>query len=116
MDEAYKSLLIARSLNEQVFEVNYNLGYLEYLQKNYEKAQSLLIQAKVDHPEHAPTLKYLGLSLYQQKRFEDAVSALQKALEILPDDKEALFALGRSYYETGQEEAATVVIESSIKF
>lgn len=109
-EEAYKGLLIARTLNETVFEVNYNLGYLEYGKKNFEKAQTLLTQAKVDQPEHAPTLKYLGLSLYQLKRFEEAAAVLQKSLEIHPDDKETLFALGRSYYETEQVESAIKIL------
>jgi hypothetical protein len=39
-DEAYKSLLIARSMKPDVFEINYNLGYLEYQKKNYGKRPS----------------------------------------------------------------------------
>ena len=39
---AYKSLMLARRDHEDVFEINYNLGQLEFRRKNYEKAASLL--------------------------------------------------------------------------
>ena len=53
--EAYKALLIARTMKQDVFEVNYNLGYLEYMRKNYEKSAALLSQARVDQPERSNT-------------------------------------------------------------
>jgi tetratricopeptide (TPR) repeat protein len=68
-DEAYKSLLIARSMKPDVFEINYNLGYLEYQKKNYEKAAKLLLIARKDQPEHVETLRYLGMSLYKLQKY-----------------------------------------------
>jgi tetratricopeptide (TPR) repeat protein len=53
-DEAYKGLVIARTLNQSNFEVNYNLGYLEFLKKNYEKAIQLLQQARTQDPDTLP--------------------------------------------------------------
>jgi tetratricopeptide (TPR) repeat protein len=62
-DEAYESLLIAKSMKDDGFDVNYNLGYLEYERHNYERAIACLSQARVLEPEHPGTLKYLGQSL-----------------------------------------------------
>lgn len=105
-EEAYKSFLIARSINQDVFEVNYNLGYLEYKKKSYEKAASLLNKAKEAQPEHVLALKYLGYSLNKIKKYREAASALRKSLDLQPDDKEALFVLGQCYHEIGQNDQA----------
>ncbi len=110
LKEAYKSLVIARSLNQEGFEVNYNLGYLEYLRKNYEKSAPLLSQAREYQPEHPETLKYLGLSQFKLNQFSDAVSNLKKAVDLEPDDKESLFALGQSFFEQGQQERAVQIL------
>ncbi len=108
--EAYKSLLIARSMRNDVFEVNHHLGYLEYARKNYEKAIALLRQAWEAQPDHADTLKYLGMAYYRTKRYDQATRSLRQLLEVQPDDKEALFALGRSYYELNQLDRAVQIL------
>lgn len=105
-EEAYKSLLIARSMKDDGFDVNYNLGYLEYLHKNYEKAILLLSHARVLQPEHALTLRFLGHSLFKTKRYAEAAALLRKAIDQAPEDKESLFAVARSYHELGQNEQA----------
>ncbi len=108
-EDAYKSLIIARSLNAEVFEINYNLGYLEFRKKNYEKAVQFLLHARKDKPEHAATLRYLGNSLFRMKKATEAVPVLRKALDLEPDDKESLFALGQAYNEMGQNDNAVKI-------
>ncbi len=110
LKEAYKSLVIARTLNHEGFEVNYNLGYLEYLRKNYEKAAPLLSQAREYQPEHAETLKYLGLSQFKLNQFDEAVTSLKKAVDLQPDSKESLFALGQCFFEQGQQDRAVQIL------
>ncbi len=105
-NEAYRGFAIAKSLNEDSFEVNYNLGYLEYLRKKYERAVSLLRQAQSKHPEHLGTARYLGLGLYRLKRHEDAIRILKKAVEIAPDDNNIQFALAQCLYEKGNNKEA----------
>jgi tetratricopeptide (TPR) repeat protein len=107
--EAYKSLKICRSMRDDVFEVNYHLGYMEFKAKNYERAHSLLAQAREAQPEHAQMLRYLGLTRLKLKKYKEASSALRKALDLEPNDKEALFALGQAYYNLGQNEQAVKV-------
>lgn len=104
--EAYKSLLIARSMQQDVFEVEHNLGHLEYMSKNYEKAAGYLSKARVMKPEHLPTLRFLGLSLFRTRRFKEAATILRKALDMDPEDKEALFCLGQCYHNLSQSEPA----------
>jgi tetratricopeptide (TPR) repeat protein len=104
--EAYRGFAIARSLNEESFEANYNLGYLEYLRKKYERAVSLLRKAQGTHPEHLGTARYLGLSLYRLQRHEDAIKILKNAVAIVPDDNEIQFTLAQCLYEKGNNKEA----------
>lgn len=108
-EEAYKSLLIAKAVRSESFEVNYNLGVLEYQKKAYEKAVSYLKAATAVAPDHGGTLKYLGQSLYKLKSYKDAAGHLRKAMDLEPNDKECLFSLAQTYYEFGQAENAAQI-------
>lgn len=107
--EAYKALVVARSIDPDVFELNYNLGYLEYRRKNYEKAVALLRAANREKPEHLETQRYLAQSLYRIKKFNEALDMLRKVVDAQPDDKEALFVMAKAYYELGQLDQAVKV-------
>jgi tetratricopeptide (TPR) repeat protein len=108
-EEAYKSLLIAKAVRGEAFEVNFNLGVIEYQRKAYEKAVSVLRAAAVVAIDHPGTMKYLGQSLYRLKAYKDAVAYLRKAMDAEPNDKECLFFLAQSYYELGQAENAVQI-------
>jgi tetratricopeptide (TPR) repeat protein len=105
-DVAYKAFSLARSFDAGNFEVNYNLGYLEFQKKNYEKAIQLLQQARAKDPEHAPTLRYLGHAFFKIKKYKEAMAFIRKAMDIAPDDKESLYTLGECYYEANQTDQA----------
>ncbi len=105
-DEAYKGFTVARSLKTDDFEVNYNLGYMEYSRKNYERAIQLLSAARGKDPEHAPTLRYFGLSCFKLKKYKEAIAFIRKAIELAPDDKESFYAMAECYYELNQTEQA----------
>jgi tetratricopeptide (TPR) repeat protein len=104
--DAYKSLMLARKDHEDQFEINYNLGQLEFKRKNYERAANLLKSAHEKRPEHLGTAKYLGQSYYRLKRYRDSISLLRRVTEAEPDDKESIFYLGQAYYESGQSDQA----------
>ncbi|MFW5783693.1 MAG: tetratricopeptide repeat protein, partial [Spirochaetota bacterium] len=104
---AYKSLMLARRDHEDQFEINYNLGQLEFKRKNYERALHLLRAAHESRPDHLGTTKHLGQSYFRVKRFRDAISLLRRVGEQEPDDKETIFYLGQAYYEAGQSDQAS---------
>lgn len=108
-EEAYKSFMICKTMNSEHFEVNYNLGYLEFRKGSFEKAAALLSNARKSDPEHGPTLKYFGHALFKISKYKEAAGALRKALEIEPQDKETLFILGQVYHNLGQNEQALKV-------
>jgi tetratricopeptide (TPR) repeat protein len=106
IDEAYKALSAARSINPNNFEVAYNLGLLEFQRKNYEKAAQILNQARIQDPEHPATLRTLGHTYFRLKKNKEAMTYIRKAIDLAPDDKESLYTLAECYYEANQTEQA----------
>lgn len=101
LEEAYKGLAVARTIKTDSFEVNFNLGYLEYQRKQYEKAIGLLKQAVAQNGEHALSFRYLGHAYFKVKQYRESLTALRRAIDLEPDDKESLFAMAEGYYELG---------------
>jgi tetratricopeptide (TPR) repeat protein len=89
-EDAYKGFAMAKTINPNNFEVNYNLGLIEFQRKNYEKAIACLNAARLQNPEHAPTLRALGHSYFRLKKSKEAMAHIRKAIELAPDDKESL--------------------------
>jgi tetratricopeptide (TPR) repeat protein len=104
--EAYKGLMIAKSRNPEGFEVNSNLGRLEFMRKNYDKTVGYLKRVLRVQPDHPDSLKFLGQSLYRLKRYSEAVPYLKQAVAARPEDKESLYALARCQYEIPQLDMA----------
>ncbi|GHV81165.1 hypothetical protein AGMMS49944_29560 [Spirochaetia bacterium] len=105
-NEAYKSLTVARALNQNNYEVNLNLGLLEFRRKNYEKALQILQQARKADPENPVVLRHLGQSFFKLKRFKEAMTYIRMAIDIAPDDKESLYILAECYYDANQVDQA----------
>ena len=106
IDQAYKGFTMARTIKQSNFEVNYNLGALEFERKNYEKAIQLLQQARALNPESAPVLRYMGHALFRLKKPKEAMNFIRKAIDLAPDDKESLYTLAECYYEAKQTDQA----------
>ncbi|MDR2447518.1 MAG: tetratricopeptide repeat protein [Treponema sp.] len=102
IDDAYKGFTVARSLRQSDFDVNFNLGSIEFQKKNYEKAMQLLLSARIVNPEDAPTLRCLGHTFFKLNRHKEAMTFIRQAISLAPDDKESLFVLGECYFEANQ--------------
>jgi len=105
-EQAYKGLSTARTLRQDNFEVNYELGALEFERKNYERAIQLLQQARTQEPDSTAVLRYLGHALFRLKKPKEAMSFIRKAIDLAPEDKESLYTLGECYQEANQTEQA----------
>lgn len=109
--EARKALMRASALEPHNPEMNYYLGYVYYLDKEYEKAIAALKKSLVARSGNYLALKYLGQSFQKMHKYSDAIPNLQKAMEAKPDDKEVLFAIGECLYETGQTEKCLKMLD-----
>jgi lipopolysaccharide biosynthesis regulator YciM len=105
-DAAYKGFSAARTFRQNNFEVNYNLGHLEFLKKNYEKAIQLLQQARQQDPDSPAVLRDLGHAFFRIKKPKEAMTFIRKAIDLAPDDKESLYTLAECYYEANQPDQA----------
>lgn len=106
LEQAYKGFSMAKSLNQDHFEVNYGLGTLEFERKNYEKAAQLLQKARSRDPDNPAVLRCLGHTLFRLKRPKDAMSFIRRAIDLAPEDKESLYTLGECYQEANQSDQA----------
>jgi len=106
LDQAYKGFATARTYRQDNFEVNYELGALEFERKNYEKSVQLLQQARVQDPDSPAVLRYLGHALFRMKKPKEAMNFIRKAIDLAPDDKESLYTLAECYHEANQTEQA----------
>jgi tetratricopeptide (TPR) repeat protein len=100
-DDAYKGFAVARTVKQDSFDVNYNLGVIEYQRKQYDKAASLLKQAVQQNGEHALSHRYLGHALFRLQSYKEALANLRRAVDLDPEDKESVFAMAECYYELG---------------
>jgi len=105
-DHAYKGFSIARTLNNDSFEVNHNMGILEFERKNYEKAIRFLQQARTQNQDNPSVLRYMGHALFRMKKPKEAMSFIRKAIDLAPNDKESLYTLAECYYEAKQTDQA----------
>jgi tetratricopeptide (TPR) repeat protein len=106
LEQAYKGFSMARTFRQDNFEVNYELGALEFERKNYEKAIQLLQHARIQDPDNPAVLRQLGHSLFRLKKPKEAMNFIRKAIDIAPDDKESLYTLAECYHEANQVEQA----------
>jgi Tfp pilus assembly protein PilF len=109
IQEATRGFLMARKLKPNHFEVNYNLGYICYLQKEYDKAIPILKQALLADTENALANRYMGFSLHKAHKYHEALAYLKKALDLQPDDKEVLFSMAECLFESGAVDRALKV-------
>jgi tetratricopeptide (TPR) repeat protein len=106
LDEAHKGLALAYSFKQDDFETCYNLGFLEFQKRQYEKAVLHLRAAIRMNAEHPMALRYLGHSLFKTKNYKEALGILKRAVDLQPDDKDSMFAMGECFHELGQSEQA----------
>ncbi|MDR2964911.1 MAG: tetratricopeptide repeat protein [Treponema sp.] len=106
LDQAHKAFITAKGHKQDSFEVNFELGVLEFDRKNYEKAVQLLTSARTRDPDNPAILRSLGHALFRMKRPKDAMNFIRKAIDLAPDDKESLYTLGECYQEANQTEQA----------
>ena len=106
LEQSYKAFSMARTFRHDNYEVNYELGALEFDRKNYEKAVQLLSAARAQDPDSPAVLRYLGHALFRLKKPKEAMNFIRKAIDLAPEDKESLYTLAECYHEANQIEQA----------
>lgn len=107
--EAAKSLLEARKLNPDVFDVNFYLGKVLVDQKEFEKAIPLLKKAITINNDVPECYACIGKAYYLSKKYKESLPYLRKALDSNPEDKELLFSMADALNESGTPDRAIKV-------
>ncbi|PIE97854.1 MAG: hypothetical protein CR988_06235 [Treponema sp.] len=110
LDEARKGFVLAKTIEPHNFKANYNLGYVSYLQKDYERAVSLLRQALSLNRNDFNAIKYLGYAYQKLRKHNEALPYLKQAFDVKPDDKDILFSMGESFFELGISDKALKIL------
>jgi len=72
-------------------------GYIAYVTRKYEEAQTALAKACELEPENSAYLISYGNACLKEKKYDDAAAALKKAAEIKPDDAATWNNLAHAY-------------------
>lgn len=107
--EAAKSLLEARKLNPDVFDVNFYLGKVLVEQKEFDKAIPLLKKAITINNDVPECYGMIGKAYYLSKKYKESLPYLRKALDSNPEDKELLFSMADALNESGTPDRAIKV-------
>lgn len=110
LQNAHKILIKALAIDPTSFEVNFNLGLLQYKMKQFDSAATFLKAARHKNPAHKGTVRYLGLCYFKLGRFKDALLELKQTYEESPDDKEILFSIGQCYNALGNKDQAVKIL------
>jgi tetratricopeptide (TPR) repeat protein len=86
---------------------SFELGAVLEKQKRYGDAEAAFKQAIQRHPQHAPSLNYLGYMLAERgERLDESVTYIKRALEIEPNNGSYLDSLGWAYFKDGRLDLA----------
>jgi len=86
--------------------VHFGLGYLLWVQNQFEEAAQEFQAELVNVPDHAQALAFLADSDMQLNRSGEAMPLIQKAIKIDPDVPRAHLDLGVLYADAGRHEDA----------
>ncbi len=109
IQDAFRGLPAAYSINPSSFDVNYNLGLACYANKEYEKAIPCLKKALVANAEASNVNAPLAMALYKAKHYKESLPFLRRALDTNPDNKEVLYAMADAMAECGYGDKAMKV-------
>ncbi len=105
-DRAITALLIARSVKESNFEVNYGLGKAYSTKGNHKEAINYLRVSLALEPRNIQAQRLLGLSLARSGSLKDAAIFLEQALASNPQDAASIFHYARSLMVSGSNDRA----------
>lgn len=87
-DQARKELDYIVKTFPQNVEARYQVGYLDYLDKNYQAAQEVFTKLYKDYPKDHRGLVGVTETLVAQRRIPDAIGEMDKAIALEPDRRD----------------------------
>ncbi|HEY6120432.1 MAG TPA: tetratricopeptide repeat protein [Pyrinomonadaceae bacterium] len=91
------------------------LGRVNFIQKQFDKAEKAYLEALKAHPDYTLVLLSLGRLRIAQKNFEGAVDVLTKAVKLQPESAHANYFLGEAYLQLKKGSIATGYLYEALR-
>ena len=115
VNEARRAAMKAQELDPLSALINTNLGYMLYLQRDFDKAEMFCRKALETEPDSFTAQYHLGLIYIQKNRHDEAMEVLQKAAQVRTIKYEALEAIGYALAVSGRKSEALDIISEMEK-
>ncbi|MGB2636722.1 MAG: protein kinase [Candidatus Acidiferrum sp.] len=110
-EESIREIKLAREIDPKSLIINANLGFIEYLageDNRAEEAEKTTIQMD---PSFVPAHIYLGQIHVEQKRYKEAIDEFHTAMALSPGDPEPQVYLAYAYAISGKKSEAQEILE-----
>ena len=112
LDDAHREATKAQALDPLSALINTTLGYILYVQRDFDKAEGSCRKALETEPDFPTAQYHLGLIYIQKGRYDEAIELLRKAGRVKGIRYEALEAIGYALAVSGRKsEALDIVTE-----
>jgi predicted Zn-dependent protease len=110
-DQARKELDYIVKAYPQNIEARYQVGYLDYLDKDYKSAADVFGKLYTEFPKDDRGLRGMTETLAAENRMGDAIKEVQKAVEANPDRRDFKLVLANFEVRAAQYDAAIQVYQ-----
>ncbi len=110
-EESIREIKLAREIDPKSLIINANLGFIEYLageDNRAEEAEKTTIQMD---PSFVPAHIYLGQIFVEQKRYKEAIDEFHTAMALSPGDPEPQVYLAYAYAISGKKNEAQEILK-----
>ena len=110
-EESIREIKLAREIDPKSLIINANLGFIEYLageNNRAEEAEKTTIQMD---PSFVPAHIYLGQIFVEQKRYKEAIDEFHTAMALSPGDPEPQVYLAYAYAISGKKNEAQEILK-----
>jgi eukaryotic-like serine/threonine-protein kinase len=110
-EESIREIKLAREIDPKSLIINANLGFIEYLageDNRAEEAEKTTIQMD---PSFVPAHIYLGQIFVEQKRYKEAIDEFHTAMALSPGDPEPQVYLAYAYAISGKKSEAQEILK-----
>jgi eukaryotic-like serine/threonine-protein kinase len=110
-DESIREIKLARDIDPKSLIINANLGFIEYLAGENNRAEEAAKTTIQMDPSFVPAHIYLGQIYVEQKRYKEAIDEFHTAMALSPGDPEPQVYLAFAYAISGKKSEAQEILK-----
>jgi eukaryotic-like serine/threonine-protein kinase len=110
-EESIREMKLARDIDPKSLIINANLGFIEYLAGENNRAEEAAKTTIQMDPSFVPAHIYLGQIYVEQKRYKEAIDEFHTAMALSPGDPEPQVYLAFAYAISGKKSEAQEILK-----